>query len=419
MDWRSWSMEFRFCAQLCLLLLLALFLMLPFSTSGGGGGDVVILRRNASALSAGPLLSAITAPSASSSASPLSSPSETATFLSLSASLSPSMSASAAGAASPSPTASSSPSVTASVAESASFSAAPSVGSSGTYENARHQPPDPFSLRASSVDTTCCRAPTTTFEGGVLNPFLMGGRLGNSIFEMMTINMLARRYDLRAVYARASELCALGIQLWSGSQVMSGPEVRAPPAQQQALVQDLLSAEPPPALPGVLVLDDYFVFQWMAVRIREYFRDAQHAPCLRAANPWRERVDANKDTFVHVRLGDLENYHERDMSAYLAAIGEPEGAVYIASDSPQHHTVLGIAAAFPQRSCVIGGTCGGNMTLIEIMQFGASCAHLVISDGSFSWTIGALSSRYASVKIVQRDIQWAGNITMPDWIPVR
>lgn len=221
-------------------------------------------------------------------------------------------------------------------AESASFSVVPSV-SSGTYENARHQPPDPLSLRASSMDTTCCQAPTTTFEGGILNPFLMGGRLGNSIFEMMTINMLARRYDLRAVYARASELCALGIQLWSGSQVMPGPEVRAPPAQQQALVQDLLSAEPPPALPGVLVLDDYFVFPWMAVRIREYFRDAQHAPCLRAANPWRERVDANKDTFVHVRLGDLENYHERDMSAYLAAIGEPEGAVYIASDSPQHH----------------------------------------------------------------------------------
>lgn len=308
----------------------------------------------------------------------------------------------------------------ATAASGAAIAASTIAASAGgrAYEDA--SPRDPLTLRASS-NTTCCIAPTTTLlDNGVLHPFHMKGRLGNSIFQVMVINMLARRYDLRAVYKNEKELCSLGIQLWSGSQIMIGSVVTGNYSYQQALVQNLLSADAPPVLPGVLVLDDYFQFPWMANRIREYFRDALHAPCLRAANPWRNRIDANNDTFVHVRLGDLENIHERDVSAYVAAIGHPQGAVYISSDSPQHKTVKGIAAAYPQKSYVIGANVtGGNMSLIEIMQFGASCAHLVISDGSFSWMIGALSSRYTSVRIVPRDILWTGNITMADWVVFR
>jgi len=41
--------------------------------------------------------------------------------------------------------------------------------------------------------------------------------------------------------------------------------------------------------------------------------------------------------------------------------------------------------------------------------------NIVVSDGTFSWLIGALANPHARVAVVERGIPWVGNITLPDW----
>ena len=259
------------------------------------------------------------------------------------------------------------------------------------------------------------RAFVFALHGDKLHTLLASGRLGNRIFQNIAVSLLARKYNLVAAYSMESECRELGLSFWhSGSRrMLLGPAVPL----TDGLLQELLERPDAAALPGRLWLtptDSYFQFPWFARFIRDtVLRGEQHA-LLHAANPWRTRFGANNDTFVHVRLGDtlrlLSSQSMRSAPEFVRAIGArgPRGRVFIASDSPSHSTVRELIALVPGAELI-------ELSVVQTIQFGATCAHFVLSDGTFSWLIGALASPDASVRIVPHKEQWHGNIAFDDW----
>ena len=187
----------------------------------------------------------------------------------------------------------------------------------------------PLAMREPPVNHSCTQSPP--YEYGMLNPFALGGRLGNSIFQYFAISLLAQRWDIRAVYTGtfSAEHCVLGLLFWTGgSKLMTGAEVIVDDGVYSNCYLHAAS------LPGVLVMNQYYQMNWLAHLIRDALRSEPGATSLYRANPWRARFDANNDTYVHIRLGDTLNFPSRGAAAFIAAIGAPLGRVYVASDSP-------------------------------------------------------------------------------------
>lgn len=153
--------------------------------------------------------------------------------------------------------------------------------------------------------------------------------------------------------------------------------------------------------------DSYFQFPWFSTCIRNLFR-GKFERSLRTANPWRGRIDANNDTFVHVRLGDMADRETRPANDFINAVGTPRGRVFVSSESNNHLVVRRIVSHFNATLL--------DLSAVQTIQFGSTCAYLVISDGTFSWTIGSMASLHARVRIVPRkNVKWSGNITHSDW----
>ena len=271
------------------------------------------------------------------------------------------------------------------------------------------------------------RAAVNALHAGELHTLLASGRFGNRVFQNVAVSLLARKFDVAATYDLEAECVELGLALWRGGtrRMTRGPAVPLTDELLRALLEapggaagQSGSSSPPARLPGRLWLtptDSYFQFPWFARYVRDVvLRGEQHA-ALRAANPWRDRFGANNDTFVHVRLGDtlrlLGESAARPASVYARAIsarGARGGRVIIASDSPTHETVRTLLALVPGAEPL-------DLGIVQTIQFGATCAHLVLSDGTFSWLVAALAAPTASVRIVPHSERWHGDIAFKEW----
>ena len=219
----------------------------------------------------------------------------------------------------------------------------------------------------------------------------------------MAVSLLAEKYDLRASYLLVDEFAELGVPLHSGTKLMKGDDVEL----TDDLLYKLLTANRSSEFTYRLRVSGYYQSPWFSQYLRAVFR-GKYFTSLHRANPWRERVGANNDTFVHVRLGDMAEKRTRLASDFIKAIGSPAGRVFLASDSLDHAIVREIVTYF-------NATPLENWSIVRTIQFGSTCACIVLSDGSFSWTIGSMASNSSRVRIVPRDLIWSGNITQPDW----
>ena len=238
-----------------------------------------------------------------------------------------------------------------------------------------------------------------------INCIVCEGRLGNKIFQQVAVSLLAEKYDLLASYTREKEFAELGIPLWRGSKQLQGRYVKL----TNVLLKELLTTRDSSDLSIRLWLDSsdsYFQFPWFSNHLRFLFR-GKFERSLRLANPWRDRISANNDTFVHIRLGDMAEIGTRPAIDFINAVGTPRGHVFVSSESNNHVLVRRIVSHFSATLL--------DLSAVQTIQFGSTCAHLVLSDGTFSWTIGSMASLSARIVIVPRKNEWSGNITHSDW----
>jgi len=250
--------------------------------------------------------------------------------------------------------------------------------------------------------------PQELAHAGTLHALHAGGRFGNKVFQQLAVSELASRHNIAAAFQFEAEFLQLGIPLRSGSRRMHGPRLEL----TEDLLQECLEANSSGPPPGrTLTVNGFYQTPWFAEYLWGAVFHGRDERSIAAANPWRGRFDANNDTFVHMRLGDVSSSF-RGAGPFLAAIrGHPPssgGRVYLSSDSPAHPAVRLVVRTF--------GATLLHLSIVETLQFGASCGRLVLSDGSFSWTIGALASARARVHVVERRPSYAGNVSLPHWV---
>jgi hypothetical protein len=248
---------------------------------------------------------------------------------------------------------------------------------------------------------------------GALHTFASHGRLGNKVFQNLAASLLAEKYNLVAHYAMGRECAELGLRLASGRGYMRGQAQSLRDADLRALLE-----APATQLPGSFLVDQYYQTPWFARHLRHAVLPAMRQQLL-AANPWRQRFGANSDTCVHARLGSTSADNKDDVDSIMplpeyffpslvAAVGTPPGRVVIATDRPADKGVAELARRFSAELL--------DLSPVQTVQYLASCAHLVLSDGTFSWVIGALAWNATSVKYVPRQKAWHGDVyVFPDW----
>jgi hypothetical protein len=240
------------------------------------------------------------------------------------------------------------------------------------------------------------------------NTIGLAGRFANHVLRNLYASFLAEAGNISFVYSYDDEMKQLGIPLFRSGE-KTYPET--------AIIRDEFFSD---------LLDkpvNYNIFvDWcsaqnhiFALRLYNYFRTTQVMKSIQEANKFKARYGANNDVYVHVRLDDAAEWNpgfDYYDAALTACVAQGVKGGYISSDSPNHPTVLVLAAKY-------------NLQLfegqeIETIMLASSCKNLVLSHGTFSWLMGSLGF-FSSVYIPHPRFlkKWCGPIfDMPGWMVV-
>ena len=128
-------------------------------------------------------------------------------------------------------------------------------------------------------------------------------------------------------------------------------------------------------------------------------------------NPFSERYNANRDVFIHIRLGDV-SIHNPGIDYYLNTLKRITfDNLFISTDEEGHAIVQTIMLNYPKSILITHDE-------IKTFQFASTCRNIILSHGSFSAIIGYLSffsdiyyPEYEAGKI------WYGDMfTIDGWI---
>ena len=202
------------------------------------------------------------------------------------------------------------------------------------------------------------------------------GRFGNQLIRNIAVHFIARKHHLKVKYSSHDRIEQLGIDLFSGDKSYPDTDTLNETNYLDVLNADTFSHNVEPN-------NAYFQTKESTRMIDDFFREKQTQESIIQSNPFRDRYDTNNDCFMHIRLGDVTHLTP-GVHYYLTALSQFDfDHLFIASDSPNHRMVNEIREKYPKSTIV---------TLNEVMtiQFGSTCRHLILSNGSFSAVIGYL-----------------------------
>lgn len=228
------------------------------------------------------------------------------------------------------------------------------------------------------------------------------GRLCNHFFRNLAASFIAKKIDLKFTYSYLDEFNKLGLILYEGNQKYSKNVVLNElnymkyynGEKDNKCNYDLCSA--------------YFQTPEIANLIRSYVNEKEQQEKIIANNPYNSRYNNNNDVFIHIRLGDVKQFAQpfEYYDNILSELQFDKG--YIASDTITDIICKKLINKYNLEPV--------NKSEIETIQFGTTCKNVIISTGSFSWTIGVLSF-FSKVYFPKIKHWWHGDIFIfPDWI---
>jgi hypothetical protein len=151
----------------------------------------------------------------------------------------------------------------------------------------------------------------------------------------------------------------------------------------------------------------YFQTKEFAFYLKNYIYQPTQQVNIISHNPFKERYNNNNDVFIHIRLGDsVKNnpgflYYDN----LLSKLSFDKG--YISSDSIQHPICSSLISKFNLHII--------DDNVVPTIQFGSTCKHIILSNGTFSWFIGLLGF-YSTVYYPKIKNIWHGDIfVFPEW----
>lgn len=224
----------------------------------------------------------------------------------------------------------------------------------------------------------------------------------------MLYSLLSKKYKIIATYSRDEELTAMGIEFHrQPSEDLTARDIVVE-LNDNNIVDYIKGEYPVERIRFVDVDDTYYQTPAVCQLFKEVFSEPATRQRIREHNPFRERYGANRDVFVHVRLGDVAA-HASTLAYFeraLAAVPFEKG--FISSDSPDHPHICALINKY--NLAFVNGSPH------QLIQFANTCKYLVLSHGTFSWMMGFFAFDAEKVQYPVIKHKWHGDIfVFPEW----
>lgn len=213
------------------------------------------------------------------------------------------------------------------------------------------------------------------------------GRLGNHIIRNVYVSLIAEAGDLSFKYGYHTHMTRLGIPLFTTGKMRYEKTIDI----NDNIANDYLDKP----VDFNITVDGYIQNPVFSMRLYDYFRRPDIRASIQNANIYKDRFGKNNDVFVHVRLDDAivwspgYTYYDNAIMATGAKTG------FISSDSPNHKIVKDLSEKYGFPIVQTGKDTIGDVTTsleaVDTIMLANTCKHLVLSHGTFSWVIGALT----------------------------
>ena len=217
------------------------------------------------------------------------------------------------------------------------------------------------------------------------------GRLGNVLLQNIGISIISKKFDLKVEnYFFEKEFQILGCQFHSGLNTYT--------EKFKITDYELLSFLSESRVNKCVEYFGYFQIKEFVLNYKE--------DILSHFNLDHTESFSN-DAFVHVRLGDVEDFNPGYNYYYKCLSKLKCENIYISTDSPNNNMVKRLLSDF-------------DLILyqndpIETLNFARKFNTLILSKGTFSWWIGMLS-KAENIFYPINDRPWCGDIfVFEDW----
>lgn len=229
------------------------------------------------------------------------------------------------------------------------------------------------------------------------------GRLCNQVIRNICTSMIAKKHNLKVIYANQDVIQDMGIKLYSGS----GNYSDIASVMEYNFFHYLTM--PNSLQKNIDTNHGYFQTKEITNHIYNYLQEKEQRTHMIAMNPFKARYGANNDCFIHMRLDDVVQWNP-GTEYYSKALNNIQfDHLYIGSDDFTHPFVAEICKMYP------------NTTLLHeydekrTIQFGSTNKHVILSHGSFSAIIGYLAY-YSTVYYPKYEKMWHGDMySIPGW----
>jgi hypothetical protein len=248
--------------------------------------------------------------------------------------------------------------------------------------------------------------------------FFTYGRFGNILFVNLVAHYIATINNLKMKYREYDKFIELGISLFSNNDYIIPNIV----TKDNLLILDDNNLDDIFSNPELiknknLIINGYYQTPVVARYIKSII--ILNKENIFKNNKYFSNYNNNNNLFVHVRLGDISNLKCVEKYEYYdKAIGNisfEKG--YISSDSINHEIITNLIKKYNLEIF--------NDNEVNTIHFASTCKNIVLSKGTFSWTIGLIgdvlnnSVIYYPEKINNR-VDWHGDIfVFPEWNKIR
>jgi len=222
------------------------------------------------------------------------------------------------------------------------------------------------------------------------------GRLGNQTIRNLATSFIAEKHNLFVDYSSYSLIQQLGIHLFIGENKYENTIKLTDDNYFDILNKDELKSNVDPNR-------NYFQTKQISDVIHTYLNSDKRINEIMNKNPYKERYNNNNDCFIHIRLGKVAKWNP-GFEYYDSILSNLKlDTIYIATDSNHHEIIKKLQQKYKNVKLM-----GNN--LIDIIQFGSTTKHVILSYGTFSVLIGYLAY-YSNVyyKKPQEKYAWDWN----------
>lgn len=208
------------------------------------------------------------------------------------------------------------------------------------------------------------------------------GRLCNQIFRGLAISIIAEKNNLSVIYDRSyyEIIKNIGINLFNGENKFNKTITLTDDNYFKILNQKKVAY-------NLNSRSSYFQTREISNFLYNYLNSETVKTDIINNNRFKSRYNNNNDCYIHIRLGDetartvhFWGFEYYDKSLSLINFDN----LYVSSDSPEHYIVQNLLKKYKNSKLI-------NFNLEDTIKFASTNKHIILTQGTFSATIGYLS----------------------------